>query len=247
MGFSLDHIVIAVTDFEEAVTDYRRLGFTVYPGGTHHGGVSHNALVIFADGSYFELIAYLKDAPETRWWQILSRAGEGLVDFTLLPNDTLLNLANARARGLELTGPIDGGRLRPDGARLDWQIVRPATTDLPFWCGDVTPRTLRVPEGEMRKHANGATGISRVTVAVSQIDASTARYAALVGPEFVRRKNQAVTVSIGQATIELAGGAAAQSHIAQRGEGPVSILLRGPAQAMLDPALTHGVPLAIAP
>ena len=51
MAFSLDHVVIAVSDIKTTITDYRTLGFTVYPGGVHHGGVSHNALVMFADGS----------------------------------------------------------------------------------------------------------------------------------------------------------------------------------------------------
>ena len=82
-GFRLDHIVIAVADLEQAIADYRKLGFTVYPGGTHHGGASHNALVVFADGSYFELIAYLKPSPDVRWWKLLSSSGEGFVDFAL--------------------------------------------------------------------------------------------------------------------------------------------------------------------
>src|SRR5262249_57109973 len=99
--FRLDHIVIAVSDLESAIADYRKLGFTVYPGGTHHGGASHNALVVFADGSYFELIAYLKPAPEVRWWKLLSSSGEGFVDFALLPQDTARDAAAARERGLE--------------------------------------------------------------------------------------------------------------------------------------------------
>jgi hypothetical protein len=33
---------------------------------------------------------------------------------------------------------------------------------LPFWCGDVTPRSLRVPEGAHRQHANGVQGIALV-------------------------------------------------------------------------------------
>lgn len=41
MAFALDHVVIAVNDLDRAVADYQSLGFTVYPGGVHHGGVSH--------------------------------------------------------------------------------------------------------------------------------------------------------------------------------------------------------------
>src|SRR5262249_39708681 len=70
-GFRLDHVVIAVSDLDQAIADYRRLGFTVNPGGVHHGGASHNALVVFADGSYFELIAYMKPSPDVRWWKLL--------------------------------------------------------------------------------------------------------------------------------------------------------------------------------
>jgi len=246
MGFVLDHMVIAVADLDAAAADYRVLGFTVYPGGVHHGGVSHNALVVFADGAYFELIAYRQAAPEVRWWQVLSKGGEGFVDFALLPGDTARDVAAARSRGLDLDGPIAGGRLRPDGARLDWQIVRPKTTDLPFWCGDVTPRSLRVPEGEMRSHANGATGIASVTVACRDVAASAARYAALAGPQAVTEDGGGARVTIGETVIMLVGDAAAQEHIGRRGEGPMSLVLRGPAAIVLDIRLSHGAPLLIA-
>lgn len=245
MGFSLDHMVIAVADLDTAIADYRALGFTVYPGGVHHGGVSHNALVIFADGSYFELIAYRQAAPDVRWWQVLSKAGEGFVDFALLPENTIRDVEAARGRGLALDGPIAGGRLRPDGARLDWQIVRPKSTDLPFWCGDVTPRVLRVPDGEMRSHTNGATGIASVTLAVRDVAASAARYAALAGPQAVIEDGPSVRVTIGGAAIVLAGDASAQEHVGRRGEGPMSLVLRGPLATVLDIRLSHGAPLLI--
>lgn len=247
MAFSLDHVVIAVTDLEAAISDYRALGFTVYPGGVHHGGVSHNALVVFADGSYFELIAYRQAAPDVRWWQVLSKAGEGFVDFALLPENTERDVAAARGRGLDLDGPSAGGRLRLDGARLDWQIVRPKTTDLPFWCGDVTPRNLRVPEGDMRVHANGVTGVASLKVAVSDVATSAARYAALAGPGAVSQSNGGARVTLGSTTFELVCNEAARAHVARRGEGPMSLVLRGAAAKEFDLKLAHGAPLAIAP
>lgn len=247
MTFLLDHVVIAVADLEQAMADYRELGFTVCPGGVHHGGVSHNALVIFADGSYFELIAYRQAAPDVRWWQILSGAGEGFVDFALLPGDVDSDLAAARQRGLALNGPIAGGRLRLDGARLDWKIVRPATTDLPFWCADVTPRELRVPAGDMRAHANGVTGISGVTVAVRDIDASTGRYSALVGPENVERRAGQTRVALTGCGITLTDDAQARAHVAARGEGPMSLVLRGRSEMPLDARLAHGAAMTVSP
>jgi len=248
-GFMLDHIVIAVADLDRAIADYRQLGFTVNAGGVHHGGVSHNALVVFADGSYFELIAYLKPAPDVRWWKLLSSAGEGFVDFALCPENTAKDAADARQRGLEIDGPIEGGRLRPDGVRLDWQIVRPKTTDLPFWCGDVTPRNLRVPDGDVRKHANGVTGISRVVVAVSNLSASKAHYHALLGAEPKAAPDDAALVTVGDFVIDLLGpgNAAARSAIDKRGEGPFAVILHGRTSRHLSPALTHGARLSIAP
>jgi len=247
MGFSLDHVVIAVSDLESAIADYRALGFTVYPGGVHHGGVSHNALVIFDDGSYFELIAYRQEAPDVRWWKVLSSAGEGFVDFALLPEDTERDVAAARGRGLDLEGPSAGGRLRLDGARLDWQIVRPKTNDLPFWCGDVTPRTLRVPEGDMRVHPNGVTGIASLKVAVSDLAESTARYASLAGPDAVKQADGSARIAFGPTVLELVGDAAATAHVGRRGEGPMSLVLRGSGAKTLDTKLAHGAVLSIAP
>jgi catechol 2,3-dioxygenase-like lactoylglutathione lyase family enzyme len=248
-GFRLDHIVIAVVDLDQAIADYRRLGFTVYPGGTHHGGASHNALVVFADGSYFELIAYLKPSPDVRWWKLLSSSGEGFVDFALNPENTVRDAAATRERGLEIDGPVDGGRLRTDGVRLDWQIVRPRSTDLPFWCGDVTPRNLRVPDGDMRKHDNGVTGISRVVVAVADLAASKARYRALLGSEPKAASDDAALATVGDVVIDLLGpgNAAARSAIDKRGEGPIAVILHGRTSRHLTPALTHGARLSIAP
>ena len=248
-GFRLDHVVIAVADLDQAIADYRKLGFTVYPGGTHHGGASHNALVVFADGSYFELIAYLKPSPDVRWWKVLSSAGEGIVDFALNPQDTVHDAAAARQRGLEIDGPVDGGRLRLDGVRLDWQIVRPRSTDLPFWCGDITPRNLRVPEGDMRKHDNGVTGLSRVVVAVADLAASKARYCALLGSEPRAAPDDAALATVGDFVVDLLGpnNGAARSALDRRGEGPIAVILHGRTSRHLTPALTHGARLSIAP
>jgi catechol 2,3-dioxygenase-like lactoylglutathione lyase family enzyme len=247
MSFALDHVVIAVNDLDRAVADYRSLGFTVYPGGVHHGGVSHNALVIFVDGAYFEIIAYREAAPANRWWRVLAAAGEGIVDFAVLPENTGNDLEAARSRGLSLEGPTPGGRLRPDGARLDWQIVRPTTTDLPFWCGDITSRELRVPEGAVRRHENGVTGISRVRVLVENLAVSTERYRALVGPQTLSLDNGVPRVALKKTVLELIAPHNDHSRrfLAEHGEGVLSLELRGSPAKVLDTKLLHGADLAM--
>lgn len=259
MSLPLDHIVVAVHDLDKTIADYTALGFHVLRGGDHPGRTSHNALVVFADGAYFELIAFKEPSPNERWWRQLDTHGEGIVDFALLPPDTAATVARAAERGLQLTGPLDGGRLRPDGERLQWQTARSPTQDLPLLCGDITPRGLRVPEGDARVHANGALGVSSLAIAVFDLDTSLLRWRALLGDAAV---GQAVAVPGGDARIAVvqlgattlilssprgargeAGSPLAQ-RLATRGEGPYALVLRtgdaGQSGAALDLGRSHG-------
>jgi catechol 2,3-dioxygenase-like lactoylglutathione lyase family enzyme len=256
---AIDHIVILVADLAAASADYTALGFTVTPGGEHADGATHHALVIFADDSYLELIAFKRPAPEHRWWRHAA-AGEGLIDFALLPTAIDEDVVAARARGLPLGEPTSGGRLRPDGQRVAWQVAQPPMPDLPFLCGDVTPRDLRVPGGAARRHANGVVGIAAVTVAVRDLTASMQRYRALLGAEPAR---SALTISglgdaafaLGTSVIELAArdderADPVAARIAARGEGPYALRLRAENLASagpLDTGRTHGVPIELVP
>jgi hypothetical protein len=74
MSLVMDHVIILVDDLERASADFEALGFTVTPGGEHGEGLTHNALIHFADGTFFELFAYKRGwrASVLRW---LYRAG----------------------------------------------------------------------------------------------------------------------------------------------------------------------------
>ena len=267
MPLKLDHIVIAVHDLERTIADYGALGFHVLRGGDHPGRATHNALVVFGDGSYFELIAWREASPGERWWQLLQKHGEGIVDFALLPRDTVATVAGAKERGLLLEGPLDGGRVRPDGERLRWQTARAPSADLPFLCGDLTPRALRVPEGEVRVHANGALGVASLAVAVRDLDATLARYRALLGtdaedagthignPVALPGSNvRVVVIGLGGSVLVLSSPRENAAHagegsdtltqrIAARGEGPYALVLhtdRPQSTGAFDLARTHG-------
>src|SRR5262245_35559824 len=190
-SLKIDHIVIMVDDLATAIQDYSGLGFTVLEGGAHAGNPTHNALVIFQDGVYLEIIALRPgdSSPRSSRLQKWVQAGPGLVDFALLPQAIEADIAAARARGPVIEDAHPGGRIRPDGQELAWKTANLAGAGLPFFCADVTPRALRVPEGEVRQHANGATDVADLTIAVSDLEASTAQYQALLGLE--PRYNQA--------------------------------------------------------
>ena len=55
LNAQFDHLVVVVTDIEQASRDFTQLGFQVTPGGSH--GSTENALVIFANQTYIELLA----------------------------------------------------------------------------------------------------------------------------------------------------------------------------------------------
>ena len=268
MALTLDHIVIAVKDLEQTITDYRALGFNVLQGGEHPGRPTYNALVVLADGAYFELIAWRSPSPGDRWWELLNQHGDGIVDFALLPPGTAATVSNAKARGLAYSGPHDGGRLRPDGERLQWQTARPPSADLPFLCGDLTPRALRVPEGDARVHPNGARGVLSLSIAVEDLDASLARYRALLGEAQAAHIGtplvlpgagaRVATIALGTTTLVLtqptqsaAPHAAGAQQLATRGPGPFAVVLGAslPA-AQTAPAWgldqTHGAAIELA-
>lgn len=265
MGQYIDHIVIVTKKLADASADYTAAGFTVTPGGDHTMGgrsASHNALVTFQDGAYFELIAF-KDPEafgEHRWKSLLDK-GEGLVDFALYAEDLPTQADAFAERGIVLNGGVrDGGRKRPDGQQIDWKMASLQSdpeTKLPFIIEDVTPRNLRVPDGDASVHPLGITGVAGLTVVVKALAVSSAAYEKVVGtagvdatPAFDGVKAaQRFTLSSGQ-WIELVQPADSSSEIGQylavRGECPYEVVLKGSAAQGLFPLeTTHGARLRV--
>ena len=171
----LDHVVLVVRDLDTAVTEHRRRGFTVTPGGEHAGGLTHNALVGFQDGSYLELIAFhhLAAASGKHSWAPVAERGGGWADFALLSSDVA---EDAAALGeLAARPPEDGGRMRPDGIAIAWRVVR-LEKPLPFLIEDLTARDLRVPHGAAATHENGTNGIASIVLGATDPARVAERY-----------------------------------------------------------------------
>lgn len=271
MPTGIDHIVIAVRDLKAAAADFTNAGFTVTPGGEHTGGITRNALIAFADGSYVELIAWKEpDEPvDTEWWRRF-RAGEGFIDYALRTDDLDAEVARLRASGLDVPDPQPGGRNRPDGQRVEWRNLAfgpQSSGSLPFYCHSTNDRSLRVPSGEAVAHPNGVTGIAGITIVVDDLEAAAADYARLTGTDGeelianARDTGRGRRFNIRSATgstpcapinLDLVTAAVEDSSlghvVAERGEVPVMVTLRGDngVERPLDPSLTHGAVLTIA-
>lgn len=268
VNFLLDHLVIAVTDLPHAIQDYTQLGFQVVVGGRHQHAPTQNALVYFLDGTYLELIEWTAPAPGEKWYERLTQHGEGLVDFAFVPSDIAGAITEAAFAGVHYRGPIDGSRVKPSGEHVQWQLGWPAQHALPFLCGDVTPRSLRVPEGDVRLHPNQATGIRSIAIAVENLEASTQAYRGLlgaradVGPDdFSLSESDGVgvkTLHLGDAELHLVSPAGSVgtglgeqlSNLLQtRGEGVYAVSINGIRQGFSSQTLAqlgHGVAIRLA-
>lgn len=254
MPLSIDHIVIAVRDLAQASADYAEAGFTVTPGGWHTGGATHNSLISFADGAYFELIAFAEPDREQphKWWPRFAK-GEGAVDFALCSSDLGAEAERLRAGGLTVEGPTDGGRQRPDGETLAWRSVTLGTgIPLPFVIEDVTLRELRVPPAPATEHSLGVTGVAGLVMLVPELAAASGAYRALLGGE-----GEPVEASIagvravrryrlGEQWIDIAEPEVAAKqlwrHIEDHVAGPYEVILatETPGHPPVSPALAHG-------
>ena len=251
----IDHVVIAVHDLAAASDDYARLGFTVTPGGEHTGGATHNALISFADGAYFELIAFKEpDRPQHhKWWSTFAR-GEGTVDFALLSESVDFEGDRLKQAGIALDGPHDGGRLRPDGQHIAWRNLglKTAGVPLPFMIEDVTTRELRVPAGADTEHALGVRGVAGLVLLVDDLDRATAPYETLLdtsgesSTSTIPGAHRARRFGFGSQWIELVEADPSASdlskHIQERGSGPYEIVLASsrPKAEPLPLDRTHG-------
>ncbi|MBL8126942.1 MAG: VOC family protein [Chloroflexia bacterium] len=254
MPLLIDHIVIAVRDLAQASADYAEAGFTVTPGGWHTGGATHNSLISFADGSYFELIAFAEPDREQphKWWPRFAK-GEGTVDFAMLSTDLDTEARRLRTAGLAAEGPTDGGRKRPDGETLVWRSVMLGTgIPLPFVIEDVTPRILRVPPAPATEHSLGVTGVAGLVVLVPDLEAASGAYRVLLGVagEPVEASIAGVRAvrrfRFGEQWIDLAEPEPVARqlwrHIEDHVAGPYEIILatETPGHAPVPPDLAHG-------
>lgn len=251
----IDHLVIVVPDLGGAIKTYRDLGFSVEPGGRHTGIGTENALIAFRDGAYLELVGFYEPRPDHRWWQPLQRGG-GLVDFCLQTDDFAGDVAALRRAGVDVGEPEARHRARPDGLEVRWTtaLARGSHRGVaPFLIAEETGRQARVPAP--RPHANGATGVGRVTVAVDDLVTVRGWYARLLGtagedlacPELGAA---GARFAVGPHLFEFlapTGAGAIRAWLAARGASPYAATLAGaPRPVPLDLDRSWGARLALA-
>ncbi|MCW5978982.1 MAG: VOC family protein [Bryobacteraceae bacterium] len=237
----VDHVTAAGRDLAAMRASLATVGIPSEYGGPHRNRATEMALTSFPDGSYLELIA-LQAKPDAaavaaHGWAKWMEGDAGPCAWAVRSNDVAAEIARLGAAGVPVGAPVRSGRERPDGVRLDWETAQagaePNGTFFPFLIRDLTPRERRVYPAS-RPTTEDFTGVTRVVIAVRDLDAAVTRYREAYGlPAPARQEDAdfgARLAAFEGAPVVLAAPLNGQSWLAARlhrhGEGPCAFVLK---------------------
>ena len=238
---TIDHVTVAGEDLTAMTNSLSSVGLHCEYGGLHSDRVTEMALISFPDESYLELIAPQRNANAkalaAHVWAKQMMENAGPCAWAVRASDLATDVKRLQAAGVRVSTPLQGGRERPDGKRLEWQTVQigeePRGTFFPFAIQDVTPRRDRVFLTG-KPTTKDFSGVSRVVIAVRNLSASVQRYReayALPPPiEEVDTEFGAHLALFTGSPVVLAAPLHADSWLATRleqfGEGPCAFILK---------------------
>jgi catechol 2,3-dioxygenase-like lactoylglutathione lyase family enzyme len=172
----IDHAVVMVDDLDAAADNWKRLGFTVSPRGTHSAKLgSGNYTIMFGD-DYIELLGVLTatehNAPSRAF---LAERGGGIERIAFTTTDAVAGAQELRDLGIQAIGPVDFGRPveLPSGGKgearfsiFEWPREEAPGNLRIFACQHHTRDLVWIPE--LQLHANTARGLQQVLVTSPQ-------------------------------------------------------------------------------
>ena len=201
----IDHAVVMVKDLDQAAENYKRLGFTVSPRGTHSAHMGSGNYTILFDPDYMELLGVLTptehNAPARAF---LERSGEGIERIAFTAVDSADGAEEIRARGYVPIGPTDFERpvTMPNGtvSAARFRTFQWPTAEAPggvriFACQHKTRETVWIPE--LMKHANGAKRLKQVLIVTPDPAQDAAHLSRMIDRDGKAEADGAVTVPSG--------------------------------------------------
>src|SRR3954447_2307596 len=194
-----------VADLDQAAANWRRLGFSVSPRGTHSAKMGSGNFTIMLDPDYIELLGVLAETEHnapTRTF--LAKRGEGIERIAFTAVDSAAGAEEIRARGYEPVGPTDFERpvTMPDGSpsAAKFRIFLWPISEAPgglriFACQHKTRETVWIPE--LMRHANGAKRLKQVLVVSPEAARDAAHLARMIDRGVKAELDGAVTVASG--------------------------------------------------
>ena len=201
----IDHAVVVVRDLDKAADNWRRLGFTVSPRGTHSAKMGSGNTTIMLDPDYIELLGVLVEtAHNAPTRAFLDRSGEGIERIAFTAVDSAAGAEEIRARGYEPLGPTDFERpvTMPDGSQsaarfriFQWPLSEAPAGLRIFACQHKTRETVWIPE--LMKHANGAKRLKQALVVSPEPAKDAAQLARMIDRDVKAEPDGAVAVPSG--------------------------------------------------
>jgi catechol 2,3-dioxygenase-like lactoylglutathione lyase family enzyme len=187
----IDHAVVVVRDLDAAAENWRRLGFTVSPRGTHSAKMGTGNYTIMLGDDYIELMGVLAEtehnAPSR---EFLARTGGGIERVAFTTADAAAGAEEIRARGYRALGPTDferpvtlpsGGQSEARFRTFQWPVDQAPGGVRIFACQHNTRETVWIPE--LQKHANTAKAIERLIIVSPEPDKDAEHLSRLIDGE----------------------------------------------------------------
>src|SRR3954462_2412486 len=201
----IDHAVVVVKDLDHAAENWRRLGFTVSPRGTHSARMGSGNATIMLDPDYIELLGVLAETEHNAPTRaFLAERGEGIERIAFTAMDAAAGAEEIRARGYEPVGPTDFERpvTMPDGSLsaakfriFQWPIAEAPGGLRIFACQHKTRETVWIPQ--LMTHANGATRLMQILVVSPDGAKDAAHLARMIDSEVKTEADGAFAVASG--------------------------------------------------
>jgi hypothetical protein len=201
----VDHAVVVVRDLDKAAVNWKQLGFTVSPRGTHSAKMGTGNYTIMLNEDYIELLGVLNEtehnAPSRA---LLARRGEGIERIAFTTLDAAAGSEEIRARDYVPLGPTDFERpvTMPDGTQsaakfrtFQWPIEEAPAGMRIFACQHKTRETVWIPE--LQRHANAAKRLLHVLAVSPEPAKEAAHLAHMTDRAISTEPDGAVTVASG--------------------------------------------------
>ena len=201
----IDHAVVAVKDLDAAAANWKQLGFTISPRGTHsaHMGTGNYTIMLAED--YMELLGVLNatehNAPSRAY---LEQTGGGIERIAFTTPSAAAGAAELRSMGYVPIGPTDFERpvTMPNGTQsaakfrtFQWPVAEAPGGMRIFACQHKTRETVWIPE--LMTHKNGAKRLRKVLLLAPEPAKEAAQLARMIDREAKAEPDGAIAVPSG--------------------------------------------------
>ena len=200
----IDHAVVMVWDLDKAAENWKRLGFTVSPRGTHSAHMGSGNYTIMLDPDYIELLGVLSPTEHNAPARAFLEKREGIERVAFTAVDSAAGAEEIRARGYAPIGPTDFERpvTMPDGSlssakfrTFQWPVAEAPGGMRIFACQHKTRETVWIPE--LMKHANGAKRLKQVLLVAPEPAKEAAHLSRMIDRDARTEADGAIAVPSG--------------------------------------------------